>query len=93
MIGEKESEFYSNLRRDIQQNPEWLMSAMQAIHLGMRDRLAKERHEKAEWETVALMSMEVRLFKNNKGWLAQKLDVLKDTAMFRWDHIIEGLRK
>lgn len=93
MIGEKESEFYRALRRDIQENPDWLLSAMQAIQLGMRDRLAQERHEKVEWETIALMSMEVRLFKSSKGWLAQKLEALKDTASCRWDHFIEELRK
>jgi hypothetical protein len=93
MISEEESKFYSALREDIRQHPEWLMSAVQAIHAGMEHRLRQERHEKSEWETIAFNAMEARIFKNNKMWLSQKIDRLNKSALFKWDYIIERLRK
>lgn len=93
MISQQEGEFYSKLRKDIEQHPEWLMSAMQAIQSGITKRLNQEVHDKAEWETIALNAMEARLFRNNKGWLAQKIDKLEKSSIFRWEHIIERLKK
>lgn len=93
MISEEESRFYGNLRETIKQNPEWLMSAMQAINAGMEHRLRQERHEKSEWETIALNAMEARIFKSNKMWLSQKIDRLRNNAAFKWDSIIERLQK
>jgi hypothetical protein len=93
MISDEEIQFYKNLRKDIAQNPEWMASALQAIHQGVEDRLKQEVHMRVEWETVALNAMETRLFNTNKGWLSNKIEALKDKASFRWDHIIERLRK
>jgi len=93
MISEEEGRFYTYVRETIKDNPDWLLSAMQALQSGMSQRLERERFEKNEWENVALNAMEARLFRNNKGWLAQKIDRLRENAMFRWDHIIERLNK
>ncbi len=93
MITEGEGRFYTYVSETIKDNPEWLLSAMQALQTGMAQRLERERFEKSEWENVALNAMEARLFKSNKGWLAQKIDRLRDNASFRWDHIIESLMK
>ena len=93
MISDEEIQFYKNLRKDIAQNPEWLASALQAAHQGVEDRLKQEVHMRVEWETVALNAMETRLFNTNKGWLSGKIEALKGKASFRWDHIIERLRK
>lgn len=93
MISEEESRFYGNLRETIKQNPEWLMSAMQAINAGMEQRLRQERHEKSEWETIAFNAMEARIFKGNKMWLSHKIDRLRDNSLFDWDKMIERLQK
>lgn len=93
MIDDAELQFYRKLREDIAQNPDWLFSAMEAIHQGMQHRLTKESERRNEWEIIAMNAMESRLFNDNKGWLASKIEELKDTASFRWDHIIERMRK
>jgi hypothetical protein len=93
MISDEEIQFYKNLRKDIAQNPEWMASALQAVHQGVDDRLKQEVHMRVEWETVALNAMETRIFNTNKGWLSSKIEALKSKASFRWDHIIERLRK
>ncbi len=93
MISEEESRFYGNLREAIRQHPEWLMSAMQAINAGMEQRMRQERRDKSEWETIAFNAMEARIFKGNKMWLSQKIDRLHKSALFKWDSIIERLRK
>ena len=93
MISQEEGEFYSKLRGDIAQHPDWVLSAMQAIQSGLKLRIDREINERIEWETIAINAMEARLFKSNKGWLAQKIEKLENTAFFRWSHIIERLQK
>lgn len=93
MMNQEEAEFYSNLREAIRLNPQWMLSAMQAIHAGMEQRLRQERHEKSEWETIAFNAMEARIFKGNKMWLSQKIDRLRDNSLFDWDKMIERLQK
>jgi len=93
MITEEEGKFYTYVRETVRDHPDWLLSAMQAIQSGMSQRLERERFEKNEWENVALNAMARRIFKDNKVWLAQKIDRLRDNALFRWDHIIERLNK
>ena len=93
MISEEEGRFYTYVRETVREHPDWLLSAMQALQSGVAQRLERERFEKSEWETVAMNAMEGRLFKGNKGWLAQKIDRLRDNALFRWDHIIQRLNK
>jgi len=93
MIGQEESVFYSTLREAIKENPQWLMTAMQAINSGMEQRLRQERHERMEWEVIAFNAMEARIFKSNRMWLSQKIDRLRDKASFQWDRIIERLQK
>lgn len=93
MIGEDESRFHNTLRETIKENPDWLMTAMQAINSGMVQRLKQERHEKTEWEVIAFNAMEARIFKSNKMWLSQKIDRLRDKALFNWDKMIERLQK
>ena len=91
MISNEEIQFYQSLRKDISQNPEWMASALQAVHQGVEDRLKQEVHMRVEWETVALNAMDTRLFKSNKSWLRGKIEALKSEASFKWDHIIERL--
>jgi hypothetical protein len=93
MISEEEGAFYTRLRKDIEQNPQWVLSAMQAIQSGITNRLKQEQDDRADWETIAAAAMEARMFKNNKGWLAHKIERLEARAFFRWSHIIEGLKK
>lgn len=93
MISEEEGAFYRTIRKSIEEHPEWTGTAMEAIQNGVSDRLYRERHQRIEWETIAMNAMETRLFKDNKGWLASKIEALKDTASFRWDHIIERMKK
>lgn len=91
MVSQEESDFYFIIKQSISKHPEWLMSAMQAIQSGLSQRLTEEQHQRAEWETIAFNAMESRIFKNNKSWLAQKIDRLRGSAFFKWDHIIEKL--
>lgn len=93
MISEEEGRFYSDLRAEIKRHPEWTASAIQAIQSGLTERINQEVDASKEWETVALNAMEARMFKNNKGWLAQKIEKLEGRAFFRWTHIIERLKK
>lgn len=93
MISDAELQFYKKLREDIEQHPDWLSSAMEATHQGLQYRLAKESERRNEWEIIAMNAMEARLFNTNKDWLSRKIEALKDTASFRWDHIIERMKK
>lgn len=93
MMNQEEAEFYGNLREAIRLHPQWMLSAMQAIHAGMEQRLRQEQREKSEWETIAFNAMEARIFKGNKMWLSQKIDRLHGNSLFDWGKMIERLQK
>lgn len=89
----EEIQFGLTLRETMEGHPEWLDTAMRAIHGGIQKSFQQAVADKIEWETVAINTAEARLFKGNKSWLAGKIERLAPRASMRWDHIIEALRK
>lgn len=87
-----EIEFYNAVRAVIQREPELHRVAMAALTDGMLHAIHEARHDRSEWEAVAMNAMHTRLFKNNRGWLADKIAALNGRASMRWDSTIEKLR-
>jgi hypothetical protein len=87
-----EIEFYNAVRAVIQREPQMHRVAMAALTDGMLHVVDQARHDSSEWETVAMNAMHTRLFKNNRGWLADKIAGLNGRASMRWDDIIERLK-
>ena len=89
---QEELEFYNIVRLSIQRNPEMHRVAMAALTDGMVHAIHEARRDRSEWETVAMNAMHARLFKHNRGWLADKIAGLNGRASMRWDGIIERMR-
>lgn len=88
----EELEFYNIVRLSVQRNQSLYRVAMAALADGVNVAIDAAQYDRAAWETVAMNAMHTRLFKSNKGWLADKIEALNDRASMRWDSIIEKLR-
>lgn len=93
MMEGKEAEFFQMVETAIKENPRWVETAVRAVQSGIVSRIKLEQNDRIEWETVAMNAMEARMFKHNKGWLAQKIEKLEGRSFFRWEHIIERLKE
>ena len=60
---------------------------------GVHAELDRQRTHAVDMETVAAMSLNQRLFKDNKKFIADKLEKHKDMNSLRWDDHIKELRK
>jgi hypothetical protein len=60
---------------------------------GIDAELDRQRAHAVDMETVAAMSLNQRMFKDNKKFIADKLEKHKDMNSLRWDDQIKELRK
>jgi hypothetical protein len=73
--------------------PEFAVELYAAIHQGLQNSVRELKHQAADMETVAVMSLHARLFKNQKGYIANLLEKHKDKSFTYFDSLIEELRK
>ena len=93
MMSQEEIDHAMAVKAALIAHPEWLKTTIMAAASGVDEAMRRVERDRSEWEMVAINAMEVRLFKDNKGWLAQKIETLKPRASFRWDHILERMLK
>jgi len=88
-------EFCAFVRATILENPEWLTHTLSSASHGAQDAIERLQIDRAEWETVAMLTTEARLFKGNGGFIADKIDALRESggSSFVWDRAVERLRK
>ena len=60
---------------------------------GIHAELDRQRTHAVDMETVAAMSLNHRLFKNNKKFIADKLEKHSNMNSLHWDDQIKELRK
>jgi hypothetical protein len=60
---------------------------------GINAELDRQRTHAVDMETVAAMALNQRMFKDNKKFIADKLEKHKDMNSLRWDDQIKELRK
>ena len=89
----EEFAFAAYVRTALSGNPEWAGTCATAMQAGIVDALDQSRHDKTEWEAIAVNAMHGRLFNSNKKWLADKIEALSPRAALRWDSVLERLRK
>jgi len=92
-MNREEQEIYNTVRRFVLDNPSSIGTITLAITVGLRDYANEARKERCDWETIACMAMEKRLFNGNEKFLADKIESMKSTNAIRWDHTVEVLRK
>jgi hypothetical protein len=92
-MDEEEAKMYNAVRQWVIENPSSIGVITLAITTGLRDYANEARKERGEWEVIACMAMEKRLFNGNQKFLADKIESMKSTNCIRWDHTVEVLRK
>jgi hypothetical protein len=88
-----EVEIYNQIRKWVIENPSSIGIVTLAITTGLRDYANEARKERSDWEIIACMAMDRRLFNSNEKFLADKIEAMKSTNTIRWDHTVELLRK
>jgi hypothetical protein len=92
-MDEEEAKMYNAVRQWVIENPSSIGVITLALTVGLRDYANEARKERSEWEVIACMAMEARLFKGHENMLADRIEAMKDTNALRWDHTVEALRK
>jgi citrate lyase synthetase len=90
---EEEAKMYNTVRQWVVENPSSVGVITMALTAGLRDYADKANKVRMEWEVIACVAMEARLFKGHEKMLADKIDAMKDTNSLKWDHTVEVLRK
>ena len=90
---EEEAKMYNAVRQWVVENPSSVGVITMALTAGLRDYANEANRVRIEWEVIACMAMEARLFKGHEKMLAEKIDAMKDTNSLKWDHTVEVLRK
>jgi hypothetical protein len=90
---EEEAKMYHTVRQWVIGNPSNIGIITLALTAGLRDYAEEANKIRSEWEVIACMAMEARLFKGHEKMLADKIEAMKDTNALRWDHTVEALRK
>jgi hypothetical protein len=86
-------EIYRTVHQWVMENPSSIGIITRAIADGAKDYAESTRKERVEWEIIASMVMEKRLFDGNENFLAEKIESMKETNSIKWDHMIEKLRE
>lgn len=90
---EEEAKMYRTVRQWVIENPSSVGVITMALTAGLRDYADKTNKVRMEWEVIACMAMEARLFKGHEKMLADRIEAMKDTNSLRWDYTVESLRK
>jgi len=90
---EEEVKIYNIVWHWVAEKPSSVGVITMALTAGMRDYANEANRMRLEWEVIACMAMEARLFKGHEKMLADKIDAMKNTNSLKWDHTIDALRK
>ena len=90
---EEEAKMYRAVRQWVIENPSSIGIITLALTAGLKDYAEEASKKRMEWEVIACMAMESRLFKGHENMLADRIEAMKDTNALRWDHTVEALRK
>jgi len=90
---EEEAKIYNTVWHWVAEKPSSVGVISMALTAGLRDYANEANRVRLEWEVIACMAMEARLFKGHEKMLADKIEAMKDTNSMRWDHTVEVLRK
>ena len=91
-MSEEEYQFGAYIADILSSHPEWLGTAIHATQAGIVSAIKQSDADRVEWETIAMVASDARLFKSKSIWIGDKLERLKGRASCRWDHIIARLK-
>jgi len=86
-------EIYATVKQWMNDQPDFAVFVINGLLDGLAANAQAARQDRSDWETIACMAMEKRLFNGHEGFLADKIESMKSTNSIRWDHTVEALRK
>ena len=86
-------EIYTTVKQWMNDQPEFAVFIINGLLDGLAANAQAARRERSDWETIACMAMEKRLFNGHEKFLADKIENMKSSNSIRWDHTVEALRK
>jgi hypothetical protein len=81
------------VREWVKQDPSRASFITQAMSIGLEDYAKKARDERVEWETIAAIAINARLYNGQERILADKIETMKESSAHRWDDTITRLRE
>lgn len=89
----EEEKIFLQVREWIKENPSRIGLITSGLVVGMQEHANESRRAQVEWETIAAIAVEARLFKGQERILADKIEGMKANNAYRWDDIVSKLRK
>ena len=86
-------EIYTTVKQWMNDQPDFAVFVINGLLDGLAANAQAARRERSDWETIACMAMEKRLFNGKEKFLADKIESMKSSNAIRWDHTVEALRK
>jgi hypothetical protein len=80
------------VREWVKQEPSRASLITKAMTIGLEDYAKKARDERVEWETIAAIAINARLYNGQERILADKIESMKEGNAHRWDDIVTKLR-
>lgn len=91
---ESETLFLARVRAFAADRPDMIGHIVQAAQAGLEDKLKRLQQCRADMETVAVMALDARLYKQNRRHMAELLNRWNDSALsLNWSDRIEELMK
>ena len=79
------------VREWVKQEPSRASLITKAMTIGLEDYAKKARDERVEWETIAAIAINARLYNGQERILADKIESMKVGNAHRWDDIVTRL--
>jgi hypothetical protein len=86
-------EIYNTVKQWLTDQPDFAIFVINGLIDGVAESARIARQDRYDWEIIACMAMEKRLFNGNEKFLADKIESMKGTNTVRWDHTVAALRK
>ena len=86
-------EIYSTVKHWMNDQPDFAVFVINGLLDGLAANTQAARQDRSDWETIACMAMEKRLFNGHEKFLADRIESMKSSNSIRWDHTVEALRK
>ena len=94
MTEEAETLLLASVRAFCRDKPDMIGHIVQAAQAGLEDKLKRLAQCRADMETVAVMALDARLYKQNRRHMAELLNRWNDSTLsLNWSDRIEELMK
>jgi len=85
--------FIAGIVAKVQSNPALFPHIIHAMTMGIEKGIDQARQDQAQWEAVAIQAIAYRAFGKNKSATVAMIEKVLPRACFRWDSVLEEMKK